>query len=85
MVICEIWLFDLFFPQYYESTNLICRSTDKSKCFRLSLRFRDNESQLYIHLFRHFKLFDVWHSDRMTALEHRYSVTFWHENDCFKF
>ena len=30
--------------------NLICRSTDISKCFRGSLRLRDNESQLYMYL-----------------------------------
>ena len=29
------------------SANLICRSTDISKCFRESLRLRDNESRLY--------------------------------------
>ena len=45
MVICEIWLFELFF---LNTTKLICRSTDISKCFRGSLRFRDNESRLYV-------------------------------------
>ena len=44
MLICKILLFELFF---LNTTNLICRSTDISKCFRGSLRFRDNESQLY--------------------------------------
>ena len=31
------------------SENLICRTTDISKCFRGSLQLRDNESRLYIH------------------------------------
>ena len=44
MVICETWLFELFF---LNTTILIYRSTDSSKCFRGSLRFRDNESRLY--------------------------------------
>ena len=44
MFICEVWLFDWYFPQ---SCNLICRSTDISNCFRESLCLRDNESQLY--------------------------------------
>ena len=33
---------------FLNTTNLICRITDISKCFRGSLRFRDNESRLYI-------------------------------------
>ena len=37
---------------FLNSANLICRSTDISKCFRGSLRFRDNESRLYIFVFR---------------------------------
>ena len=49
IVICEIWLFELFF--FLNTTNLICRSTDISKCFRRSLRFRDNEKRLYMFLF----------------------------------
>ena len=32
---------------FLNTTNLICRSTDISKCFLGSLRFRDNESRLY--------------------------------------
>ena len=44
IVICEIWWFELVFPQYHKS--------DMSKygyleVFRGSLRFRDNESRLY--------------------------------------
>ena len=31
---------------FLNSAHLICRSTDISKCFRGSLRLRDNESQL---------------------------------------
>ena len=30
------------------SENLICRTTDISKCFRGSLQLRDNESRLYL-------------------------------------
>ena len=44
--ICEIWLFELFF--FLHTTNLIYRITDISKCFRGPLRFRANESRLYI-------------------------------------
>ena len=36
---------------FLSSANLICRSTDISKCFIESLGFRDNESRLYIPLF----------------------------------
>ena len=43
-----MWLFEYFF---LNTINLICRSTDISKCFRGSLRFRDNESRLYIDVF----------------------------------
>ena len=32
---------------FLNSENLICRSTDISKCFRGSLHLRDNESRLY--------------------------------------
>ena len=32
---------------FLNSENLICRSTDISKCFRGSLQLRDNESRLY--------------------------------------
>ena len=35
---------------FLNSENLICRSTDISKCFNGSLRLRDNESRLYILL-----------------------------------
>ena len=33
---------------FLNSANLICRSTVISKCFRGSLRLRDNESRLYL-------------------------------------
>ena len=32
---------------FLNTAHLICRSTDISKCFRGSLRLRDNESRLY--------------------------------------
>ena len=35
---------------FLNSGNLICQSTDISKCFREFLRLRDNESQLYMKL-----------------------------------
>ena len=35
---------------FLNSANLICRSTDISKCFRGSLRLPDNESRLYLIL-----------------------------------
>ena len=35
---------------FLNSANLICRSTDISKCFSGSLRFRDNESRLYLNM-----------------------------------
>ena len=34
---------------FLNSENLICRSTDISKCFRGSLQLRDNESRLYMN------------------------------------
>ena len=33
---------------FLSTTNLICRSTDISKCFRGSLRLGDNESRLFL-------------------------------------
>ena len=41
------------------SANLICRSPDISKCFRGSLRLRDNESPLYSYCFRNKKFFKI--------------------------
>ena len=35
---------------FLSSANLICRSTNISKCFIESLGFRDNESRLYIYI-----------------------------------
>ena len=37
-----VWFF------FLSSANLICRSTDITKCFRWSLRLRDNKSRLYL-------------------------------------
>ena len=35
---------------FLNSAHLICRSKDISKCFRGSLRLRDNESRLYLRM-----------------------------------
>ena len=35
---------------FLNSANLTCQSTDISKCFRGSLRLRDNESRLYLYI-----------------------------------
>ena len=48
MFICEIWLFDWYFPQFRKSDMSKTRSTDISKYYRGSLRLRDNESRLYM-------------------------------------
>ena len=45
MFICEIWLFHWYIPQ--SAILLICPSMDISKCFRGSLRLRDNKNRLY--------------------------------------
>ena len=37
---------------FLNTTHLICRSTDISKLFRGSLRLRDNESRLYLLIYR---------------------------------
>ena len=42
--------FGCSFGIFLISANLICRSTDISKCFGRSLRLRDNESRLYLLL-----------------------------------
>ena len=47
MFICEIWLCDLICI-FLNSENLICLTTDISKCFRGSLQLQDNESRLYM-------------------------------------
>ena len=39
------------------SANLICRSTDISRCFSGSLRLRDNESRLYLYALAFFSFF----------------------------
>ena len=38
------------FIVFLSSANLICRSTDISKCFIESLGVRDNESRLYLNM-----------------------------------
>ena len=43
--------FGCSFGIFLNSTNLICQSTDSSKCFRGSLLLRDNENQLYFKFF----------------------------------
>ena len=49
MFICE---FACFIGIFLNSAYLICRSMDISKCFRGSLRLRDNESRLYMNFFQ---------------------------------
>ena len=49
------------------SENLICRSTDISKCFRGSLQLRDNESRLYTY-FLLFSIVEVFGGDWFTTL-----------------
>ena len=48
---------------FLNTINLICRSTDISKCFRGSLRFRDNESRLYLFHFIYFSVDYETHDD----------------------
>ena len=57
MFICEIWLFDWYFPQF-------CKS-DMSKygyleVFQRSLRLRDNESRLYSEVYTDTKYPVCW-------------------------
>ena len=47
---CSFVKFGYLIGIFLDSANLICRSTDISKCFRGSLRLRDNESRLYYQL-----------------------------------
>ena len=82
MFICEIWLFNRYFPQYCKSD---IRSTDISNCFRGSLRLRDNESRLYLSnydgsivkaLARFFYLASIEHSsvkDNLCFMYFRYA------------
>ena len=46
---------------FLNSANLICRNTDISKCYRESLRLRDNESRLYI-------LNEIWLTDSVCII-----------------
>ena len=48
---------------FLSSANLICQSTDISKCFIESHGIRDNESRLYTENFQ-IKIFDIF---RMSA------------------
>ena len=47
-ITCSFVEFGCSFGIFLNSTNLICPSTDISKCFRGSLRRRDNESQVLL-------------------------------------
>ena len=44
---CSFVKFSYSVDIFLNSANLICRSTDSSKCLRGSLQLRDNESRLY--------------------------------------
>ena len=46
-ITCSFVKFSCSFGIFLNSVDLICRSTDISKCFRGSLRLRDNENRLY--------------------------------------
>ena len=62
---------------FLKFANLICRSTDIAKCFRGSLRLRDNESRLYLFLIIAF-LF-TFHARNPTldsAVPYRHTVEF---------
>ena len=45
---CSFVKFGCSIGIFLNTAHLICRSTDISKCFRWSLRLRDNESRLYL-------------------------------------
>ena len=69
----------------FNSATLICRSTDISKCFRGSLRLRDNESRLYFknityYLFAYFPLLNTDYSIPLYVTKQRdeYSGPFVH-------
>ena len=47
---CSFVKFGYLIGIFLDSANLICPSTDISKCFRGSLRLRDDESRLYYQL-----------------------------------
>ena len=46
----EIWLFDLFFPQFCTS-DTVRQGTDISKCFREFLGLLDKESRRYMYMY----------------------------------
>ena len=47
-ITCSFVKFGCSIGIFLNSANVICRSTDISKCFRGSLRLRDIESRLYL-------------------------------------
>ena len=49
---CSCVKFGFSIGIFLNTAHLICRSTDISKCFRGSLRLRDNESRLYLNITR---------------------------------
>ena len=57
---------------FLNSATLICRSTDISKCFRGSLRLRDNESRLYLFAYLE-GLFD-FETTRVTVFIYLFTV-----------
>ena len=71
--------FDCLIGIFLNSANLICQSTDISKCFRGSLHFRDNESRLYVKTrffsIRGFFEILVFEISRLTVC--RYAQTFY--------
>ena len=48
LITCSFVKFGCAICIFLDFENLICRSTDISKCFRGSLQLRDNESRLYL-------------------------------------
>ena len=48
-ITCSFVKFCCYIGIFLNSAYLICRSADSSKCFRGSLRLRDNESRLYLN------------------------------------
>ena len=51
---------------FLNTAHLICRSTDISKCFRGSLRLRDNESRLYMYRRAHALTLFVYYTHILT-------------------
>ena len=57
---CSFVKFSSSIGIFLSSVNLICRSTDISKCFRGSLRLRDNESRLYLTNMKRYSFLSKW-------------------------